>query len=122
MGVPSESRSPSGSDHRFVSAVAASLAAALLAGATSVPPSGGPPGYALESSLVYRVEIGLVVFVVLYAVVVLVRLAAHGLTPSRVGTGAVDLPQLMETFGTVSGELGAGSWTDCHRRYAGCGR
>lgn len=66
------------------------------------------PPYALESPLIYRLEVGVVFFLTLYAVTVLIRLAAYGLTPSRVGTTAVHLPQLMNTVGAVSDELEAG--------------
>jgi hypothetical protein len=92
----------------FLGVVAVSLVVSGVMGAVSDPPLAGAPGYALDSPLVYRLEVGVVFFLVLYSVAVLVRLAAHGLTPSRVGTAAVHLPQLMDTVGIVNGELDAG--------------
>jgi hypothetical protein len=92
----------------FLGAVIGAFAVAAFAGVLSDPPSRGVPSYALNASLVYRLEVGVAFFLALYAVTVLVRLAAHGLTPSRVGTTDVHLPQLMNTVGTVRGELEAG--------------
>jgi hypothetical protein len=82
--------------------LAAVLLAGILAGLggwSARPPGGWPPGYALDSTLVYRLEVGLVVFAALYSVLVVIRLASYGLTPSRVGTAAIDLPQLAASVG-----------------------
>ena len=84
----------------FLLAVLAAVMIAASAAATTAVPSGGAPTYALDAALIYRVEVGLAVFLALYAVAVLVRLAAHGLTPGRVGTSSVELPQLMDIVGT----------------------
>lgn len=54
------------------------------------------------------------VFAALYAVVVVVRLASHGLTPSRVGTPAVDLPQLALSVGEMQAGLGLTETTASH--------
>ena len=89
----------------FLGAVTAALSIALVVGAISTPPLHGVPAYALQSPLVYRLEIGVAFFVALYAVVILVRLAAYGLTPSRVGTGAIHLPQLARAVETVEKDL-----------------
>jgi hypothetical protein len=88
----------------FLAAVMAVLVVAVLAGLVSSPPSQGAPSYALDSSLVYRLEIGMAFFLALYVTIVLVRLASHGLTPSSVGTAEVQLPQLVDT---VDNELRA---------------
>jgi hypothetical protein len=61
----------------------------------------------LQSSFVYRLEIGAVFFLAAYAITVLVHLAWHGMTPSRVGTAAIDLPQLFDTVGLVNGDRDA---------------
>ena len=52
------------------------------------------PDYALDSMLVYRFEIGLVVFVGLYLALVLIRLAYHGRTPTRIGASGADFPDI----------------------------
>jgi hypothetical protein len=91
----------------FLVAVMAALALAAAAGALSEPPD-RVPSYALGSPLVYRLEVGAAFFLTLYTVTVLVRLASQGLTPSRVGTTAVHLPQMADTVGAVREELEAG--------------
>lgn len=91
----------------FLVAVMVALALAASAGILSEPPD-RVPSYALGSPLVYRLEVGAAFFLTLYTVTVLVRLASHGLTPSRVGTAAVHLPQMVDTVGAVRGELEAG--------------
>ncbi|HEY4810778.1 MAG TPA: hypothetical protein VIH71_06940 [Solirubrobacteraceae bacterium] len=65
------------------------LAAAVFAGGAR-----RPPAYALNSTLIYRCEIGGVVFVILYFVVVLTRLASYGRTPTSIGASGAKLPQL----------------------------
>lgn len=89
----------------FLFSVTAALVMASLVGAVADPPRGGTPPYALHSPLVYRLEVGAAFFVTLYSVTVLVRLASHGLTPSRVGTAAVQIPQLVDTVDAVSDDL-----------------
>jgi hypothetical protein len=89
----------------FLGAVTAALAIALVIGALSDPPPQGVPTYSLQSPLVYRLEIGIAFFLALYAVAVLIRLAAYGLTPSRIGTAAIHLPQLARAVETVEGDL-----------------
>jgi hypothetical protein len=89
----------------FLGAVTAALITALVIGAMSSPPRQGVPAYALQSPLVYRLEIGIAFFLAFYAVVVLVRLAAYGLTPSRIATAAIHLPQLARAVETVEEDL-----------------
>lgn len=110
--------SPGDADARgrrvFLAAVLATAVLAVVAGGLSRSPSAGAPAYALDSVLVYRLEVGLVVFAALYAVVVVVRLASHGMTPSRVGTAAVDLPQLAASVGEMQAGLGLTETTASH--------
>jgi hypothetical protein len=85
-------------DGLFLGAVVAAVLVAAFVGVVTQPPA---PPYALDSPLVDRLEVATAFFVTLYSLVVLIRLAARGLTPSRVGTGVVQLPQLTDTVGTV---------------------
>jgi hypothetical protein len=52
------------------------------------------PEYALGSMLVYRCEIGLAVFLILYVGVVFARLAYNGQTPTRIGARGAELPDV----------------------------
>jgi hypothetical protein len=45
------------------------------------------PDYALKSMLIYRFEIGLLVFTGLYLALIVVRPAYHGHTLTRIGAG-----------------------------------
>jgi hypothetical protein len=77
----------------FASAVVLCAAAGAVAATFAAGPA-HPHAYALNSMLVYRCEIGAVIFAVLYLGLVLVRLAYHGRTPTRIGAGGADLPDL----------------------------
>jgi hypothetical protein len=78
------------------------LFAGVVIAATALGGTGGalvhgpqhPSEYALNSLLVYRIEVGLILFLALYISIVLVRLAYHGRTPSRIGAGGADLPDV----------------------------
>ena len=73
----------------------ASVACALAADAVPGQPL---PAVAMSSGLVWRMEIGAIAFVLLYTVIVVVRLAAAGLTPIRLGTRGMELPQVVATI------------------------
>lgn len=91
----------SGRNPVFAGAVAACGAMGCGAGllASSVAPA---PEYALGSMLIYKFEIGLVVFLGLYLAIVLVRLAYHGRTPTRIGASGADLPDISTVSGALS--------------------
>jgi len=77
-------------------AVLLALAAAVV-GAVRVPvPPVGLPVVALGSMLVWRVEIAAILFVAAYAGIVTVRLAFHGHTLTRVGSGGIEIPPVGE--------------------------
>ncbi|HEX4807000.1 MAG TPA: hypothetical protein VFU94_13970 [Conexibacter sp.] len=61
------------------------------------------PAVALGCVLVWRVEIGAIVFASLYGVVVVVRLALHGETLTRVGRDGIEIPRV----GAVPGDRAA---------------
>lgn len=88
----------------FAVVVVSAAALACAAGVASSPPASGAPGYALDSELVYRLEIGMVFFVALYLTAVVVRLALQGLTPSRLGTTSIDLPQVASSLADARDE------------------
>jgi hypothetical protein len=68
--------------------------AALVGGMLAPAPAGGLPAVALASMLVWRVEVAAVVFAAAYAAIVTARLALHGQTYTRVGSGGIDIPQV----------------------------
>jgi hypothetical protein len=84
----SRSRSP-----KFAVAVLTCVAVGLAAGVFA---SGAkqPPSYALESTLIYRGEIGFAVFMALYFLVVLTRLAYYGRSITSIGAGGAQLPDV----------------------------
>jgi hypothetical protein len=53
-----------------------------------------PPTYALGSTLVYHAEIGSIIFLALYVLVVLTRLAYYGRTVTSIGAGGASLPDV----------------------------
>jgi hypothetical protein len=81
-------------------AVLATVAAGVIAATTATPPR-PVPGYALGAELVYRTQVGLAVFVALYAATALSRLAYHGRTLTEIGTTGIKLPDV----GAVSDNL-----------------
>lgn len=91
-----------------VAALVLAAAAALLVPA----PAGAPPSYALDSRLVWRLEIGAAVATALHAAIVAVYLASHGLTVTRVGMDGVDIPR-------VDCRGGAEGWRAADERAAG---
>ncbi len=81
-------------------AVLATVAAGMIAATTATPPR-PVPGYALGAELVYRTQVGLAVFVALYAATALSRLAYHGRTLTEIATTGIKLPDV----GAVSDNL-----------------
>lgn len=68
---------------------------AVVVGALLVPaPADGPPAYALDALLVWRVEVAVAVAAALYGAIVVVLLALRGMTLTRVGLDGVDIPPL----------------------------
>lgn len=65
------------------------LAAGLFSGGAN-----HPPPYALGSTLVYHAEIGLVIFLALYILVVLTRLAYYGRTLTSIGASGARIPDV----------------------------
>jgi Na+/melibiose symporter-like transporter len=86
-----------------VAALAAAVAGSLLTHAVSAR----PPVYALGSALVWHAEVAALLFVALYAAIVTVRLAYHGMTFTHMGSRGVEIPQLREG-GRHSGQASAG--------------
>ena len=68
--------------------------AAALAGAVTAPAPSRLPAVALGSVLLWRVEVAAAAFVVAYLAIVTVRLALHGRTFTRVGSGGVEIPEV----------------------------
>ena len=52
------------------------------------------PSIALGALLVWRVEVAAILFVALYAGIVTARLAWHGRTFTRVGSGGIEIPDI----------------------------
>lgn len=79
--------------HALPAVVLLTLAIALTGAVTARSPH-RLPAVTLGSPLVWRVEIAAVVFTALYAVVVVVRLALHGETLTRVGRDGIEIPRV----------------------------
>jgi hypothetical protein len=66
-----------------------------------------PSAYALDSTLVYRSEVGFVIFLALYLFVVFTRLAYYGRTPDSIGPSGARLPADTELISKALEELRA---------------
>jgi hypothetical protein len=83
--------------HRlFAISVAFAVAAAVVIGLLVKVPPDGPPGATLGSELVFRLAVGALFFLVFYLALVLVRLAYHGKTPTKIGTSGADFPDISD--------------------------
>lgn len=80
----------------FPTLVLTFAAIAAIAGLTATPPR-PTPVYALQSAAVYRAEVALAVFAALYLMAVIVRLAWHGQTFTRVGS-VLEVPEVRRTI------------------------
>jgi hypothetical protein len=78
----------------FALVVVGAIALALVGGLTTPTPNDGVPAYALEASIVYKIEIALAIFVALYIAVITLRLAWYGRTFTRVGASGAEIPDL----------------------------
>lgn len=67
---------------------------AAIAGAVAAPAPSHLPAVALGAVLLWRVEVSAAAFVVAYLAIVTVRLALHGRTFTRVGSGGVEIPEV----------------------------
>ncbi|HXE45448.1 MAG TPA: hypothetical protein VN635_09625 [Conexibacter sp.] len=79
--------------HALPAVVLLALGFALSGASTARVPHRLPAG-ALGCVLVWRVELGAVVFAGLYGVVVVARLALHGETLTRVGRDGIEIPRV----------------------------
>jgi hypothetical protein len=77
-------------------AVCAVACVALATGLLVATPTPGPPAVALNSEVVFRIEVGAIVFVVLYGFVVAIRLAFFGKTFTKLGTTGAEIPDVSE--------------------------
>lgn len=79
--------------HALPAVVLLALALALTGAATARVP-GRLPAVGLGSTLVWRVEIAAFLFGFLYGVVIVLRLALHGETLTRVGRDGIEIPRV----------------------------
>jgi hypothetical protein len=88
--VASQRAAPHRLEALFPFLVAIAAVAALSAGAFATVPE-DVPAWALHSALVYRLEVGGAVFLVLYVMVVSFNLAQHGRGFTKLSAGSVSL-------------------------------
>lgn len=74
--------------------VAGVLAACLTAGALAPLPSSGAPAYALGARVVWHAEVAAALFALAYGAIVIVWLAFHGTTLTRLGSSGIEIPQV----------------------------
>jgi hypothetical protein len=77
----------------FAAALALATVLAVVAGA-SVDEPAITTDWMLRSSIVYHGEVGLATFLALYVLIVLHRLAYHGLTPTKFGKHGAEIPDV----------------------------
>jgi hypothetical protein len=75
-------------------AVVIAAFAFAIVGATSAPAPHPLPSIALGATIVWRVEVAGIMFVALYGGIVTARLAWHGRTFTRVGSGGIEIPDV----------------------------
>jgi hypothetical protein len=78
----------------FAFALIAAIVLSLVGGLRTPIPADGAPAYALQASIVYRIEVALAVFVALYLAAVTLRLAWYGRTFTRVGASGAEIPDV----------------------------
>lgn len=90
------SETPEKPSWMLLSAVCVAAAIALAVGLLAAVPTAGPPAVALNSEVVFRIEVGAIVFAVLYGLVVAIRLAFWGKTFTKLGTTGAEIPDVSE--------------------------